>query len=162
MTSRNQDNFHCHCRIMSKSYDGGESFAHSDIYFDEALLDPVVAASLLRYRNTVYFSNPASKLFRINMTVRWSEDNGESWVGSLGVWKGPSGYSCLTTIPGTQANNTFIGMVFEKGVTRYYESIAFVRLRLWNTDRTITSAPWHFFFWNFFQGRTPSINYKIL
>lgn len=146
MTSRNQDNFHCHCRIMSKSYDGGESFAHSDIYFDEALLDPVVAASLLRYRNTVYFSNPASKLFRINMTVRWSEDNGESWVGSLGVWKGPSGYSCLTTIPGTQANNTFIGMVFEKGVTRYYESIAFVRLRLWNTDRTITSAPWHFFF----------------
>lgn len=130
MTSRNQDNFHCHCRIMSKSYDGGESFAHSDIYFDEALLDPVVAASLLRYRNTVYFSNPASKLFRINMTVRWSEDNGESWVGSLGVWKGPSGYSCLTTIPGTQANNTFIGMVFEKGVTRYYESIAFVRLRL--------------------------------
>ena len=161
MTSRNQDNFHCHCRIMSKSYDGGESFAHSDIYFDEALLDPVVAASLLRYRNTVYFSNPASKLFRINMTVRWSEDNGESWVGSLGVWKGPSGYSCLTTIPGTQANNTFIGMVFEKGVTRYYESIAFVRLRLWNTDWTITSAPWLFFFWNFFQGRTPSINYKI-
>ena len=130
MTSRNQDNFHCHCRIMSKSYDGGESFAHSDIYFDEALLDPVVAASLLRYRNTVYFSNPASKLFRINMTVRWSEDNGESWVGSLGVWKGPSGYSCLTTILGTQANNTFIGMVFEKEVTRYYESIAFVRLRL--------------------------------
>lgn len=152
MTSRNQDNFHCHCRIMSKSYDGGESFAHSDIYFDEALLDPVVAASLLRYRNTVYFSNPASKLFRINMTVRWSENNGESWVGSLGVWKGPSGYSCLTTIPGTQANNTFIGMVFEKGVTRYYESIAFVRLRLWNTDRTITSAPWHFFFfWIFFR-----------
>lgn len=151
MTSRNQDNFHCHCRIMSKSYDGGESFAHSDIYFDEALLDPVVAASLLRYRNTVYFSNPASKLFRINMTVRWSEDNGESWVGSLGVWKGPSGYSCLTTIPGTQANNTFIGMVFEKGVTRYYESIAFVRLRLWNTDRTITSAPWHFFFGIFFR-----------
>lgn len=150
MTSRNQDNFHCHCRIMSKSYDGGESFAHSDIYFDEALLDPVVAASLLRYRNTVYFSNPASKLFRINMTVRWSEDNGESWVGSLGVWKGPSGYSCLTTIPGTQANNTFIGMVFEKGVTRYYESIAFVRLRLWNTDWTITSAPWLFFFFLIF------------
>ena len=115
---------------MSKSYDGGESFAHSDIYFDETLVDPVVAASLLRYRNTVYFSNPASKFFRINMTVRWSEDNGESWVGSLGVWKGPSGYSCLTTIPGTQANNTFIGMVFEKGVTRYYESIVFVRLRL--------------------------------
>ena len=136
---------------MSKSYDGGESFAHSDIYFDEALLDPVVAASLLRYRNTVYFSNPASKLFRINMTVRWSEDNGESWVGSLGVWKGPSGYSCLTTIPGTQANNTFIGMVFEKGVTRYYESIAFVRLRLWNTDWTITSAPWLFFFGIFFR-----------
>lgn len=151
MTSRNQDNFHCHCRIMSKSYDGGESFAHSDIYFDEALLDPVVAASLLRYRNTVYFSNPASKLFRINMTVRWSEDNGESWVGSLGVWKGPSGYSCLTTIPGTQANNTFIGMVFEKGVTRYYESIAFVRLRLWTKlIEQLHQHPDIFFFFGIF------------
>lgn len=32
---------------MSKSYDGGESFAHSDIYFDEALLDPVQEHGLL-------------------------------------------------------------------------------------------------------------------
>ena len=116
---------------MSKSYDGAESFAHSDIYFDETLIDPVVAASLLRYRNTVYFSNPASKLSRVNMTVRWSGDSaGASWVGSLGVWRGPSGYSCLTTVPGTLANDTFIGLVFEKGDSRYYESIVFVRLRV--------------------------------
>jgi len=130
MTSRNQQNFHCHCRIMSKSDDGAESFAHSDIYFDKTLVDPVVAASLLRYRNTVYFSNPASKLLRINMTVRWSDDNGSSWIGSLGVWKGPSGYSCLTNVPGKLANDTFIGLVFEKGNIRYYESIVFVRLRM--------------------------------
>lgn len=130
MTSRNQQNFHCHCRIMSKSYDGAESFAHSDIYFDETLIDPVVAASLLRYRNTVYFSNPASKLLRINMTVRWSGEDGTPWIGSVRVWKGPSGYSCLTNVPGRLANDTFIGLVFEKGNIHYYESIVFVRLRV--------------------------------
>ena len=72
MTSRNQGNFHCHCRIMSKSYDGAESFAHADIYVDETLEGPVVAASLLGLRTTVYFSNPANKMFRVNMTLRWS------------------------------------------------------------------------------------------
>ena len=115
---------------MSKSYDGAESFAHSDIYFDETLLDPVVAASLLRYRNTVYFSNPANKLLRVNMTLRWSADDGTSWMGSVAVWKGPSGYSCLAAVPSMQANETFIGLVFEKGHIRYYESIVFVRFRL--------------------------------
>lgn len=115
---------------MSKSYDGAETFAHSDIYFDETLIDPVVAASLLRYRNTVYFSNPANKLLRANMTLRWSGDSGASWMGAMNVWRGPSGYSCLTTVPGIQANESFIGLVFEKGNLRYYESIVFVRFRL--------------------------------
>ena len=119
MTSRNQQNFHCHCRIMSKSYDGAETFAHSDIYFDGTLIDPVVAASLLRYRNTVYFFNPANKLLRVNMTLRWSGDSGASWMGAVNVWRGPSGYSCLTTVPGIQANENFIGLVFEKGNLRY-------------------------------------------
>ena len=130
MTSRNQGNFHCHCRIMSKSYDSAESFAHADIYVDETLEDPVVAASLLGLRTMVYFSNPANKIFRVNMTLRWSKDNGASWNGALTVWKGASGYSCLAIVPGMQANETFIGMVFEKGHLRYYESIVFVRFRL--------------------------------
>ncbi|XP_073252945.1 sialidase-1-like isoform X1 [Porites lutea] len=130
MSSRNQGNFHCHCRIMSKSYDGAESFAHADIYVDETLEDPVVAASLLGLRTTVYFSNPANKMFRVNMTLRWSKDNGASWNGALTVWKGASGYSCLAIVPGMQANETFIGLVFEKGHLRYYESIVFVRFRL--------------------------------
>lgn len=117
---------------MSTSYDGGESFAHSDIYFDETLIDPVVAASLLRHRNTLFFSNPASKLLRVNMTIRWGVEDAirPSWIGSVGVWKGPSGYSCLTNVPGKLANDTFIGMVFEKGNILYYESIVFVRLRV--------------------------------
>lgn len=130
MTSRNQQNYHCHCRIMSKSYDGAETFAHSNIYFDETLIDPVVAASLLGYKRMVYFSNPANKLLRVNMTLHWSGDNGASWMGAVQVWKGPSGYSCLTAVPGTQSNETPIALVFEKGFMHYYESIVFVRFRL--------------------------------
>lgn len=115
---------------MSKSYDGAETFAQSKIYFDETLIDPVVAASLLGYKSMVYFSNPANKLLRVNMTLRWSGDNGASWMGAVPVWKGPSGYSCLTAVPGTQSNETPIALVFEKGYMHYYENIVFVRFRL--------------------------------
>ena len=131
MTSRNQQHYHCRCRIMSKSYDGAESFAHSDIYFDETLVDPTIAASLLFDQDMVFFSNPANQLLRINMTVRWSVDNGTTWEGALPIWKGPSGYSCLTTVPsGSQGNGTFIGLVFEKGSVVYYESIVFVKIQV--------------------------------
>ena len=130
MTSRNQGNYHCHCRIMSKSYDGGESFPHSAVYFDETLIDPKVAAGLVRYGDTVYFSNPANKLLRVNMTVRWSRDSANSWNGSLSVWKGASGYSCLATVPSNKTSSTFIGLVLEKGYISYYETIAFVRIRV--------------------------------
>ena len=130
MTSRNQDNYRCHCRIMARSFDGAETFAHSDIYVDETLIDPVVAASLLSYKYTVYFSNPANRLLRVNMTFRWSDEGAATWKGSVNVWKGPSGYSCLTTVPSKPANETFIGLVFEKGYVRYYESIVFVRFKV--------------------------------
>ena len=115
---------------MSKSYDGAEPFAHADIYVDETLEDPVVAASLLGLRTMVYFSNPANKMFRVNMTLRWSKDNSSSWNGALTVWKEASGNSCLAIVRDMHGNETFIGIMFEKGHLRFYESIVFVRFRL--------------------------------
>jgi sialidase-1 len=115
---------------MARSYDGCETFSHSDIYFDKTLIDPTVAASLLNYKSVIYFSNPANQIARINMTVRWSGDQGETWKGALNIWKGASGYSCLTAIPTTQTNKTFVGLMFEKGLLASYESIAFVRIQV--------------------------------
>lgn len=130
LTARNELREECHCRIMAKSYDACETFPQSDIYFDKTLIDPTVAAGLLYYKSVLYFSNPANQIARMNMTVRWSGDQGETWKGALNIWKAASGYSCLTSIPSTQMNKTFVGLIFEKGVLVSYESIAFVRIEV--------------------------------
>ena len=116
---------------MARSYDGAESFAHSDVYYDETLVDPICAAGLLNYKNVVFFSNPANQMLRVNMTVCWSLDSAETWRGALPVWKGASGYSCLTAVPTSAANESYIGLVFEKGSLRYDESIVFVKIQFW-------------------------------
>ena len=118
---------------MAESYDGAETFPHSDVYYDETLVDPTCAASLLSYRHVVFFSNPANEINRINMTLRWSlkDEVRRKWDGSLQIWKGASGYSCLTAVPETSAGNeSFIGLTFERGVVRYYESIVFVKIQV--------------------------------
>ncbi|XP_032234363.1 sialidase-1 [Nematostella vectensis] len=130
LSARNQQHEECRCRMMAKSYDGCETFAHSDIYYDHTLIDPTVAASLLNWKYTVYFSNPASRTLRVNMTVRVSGDMGETWKGLRPIWQGPSGYSCLSGIPTSQGNDSYIGLAFEKGLISPYESITFVKLRV--------------------------------
>ena len=40
---------------------------------------------LLSEESYLIFSNPANTEERVNMTVRWSKDNGASWDGSYQV-----------------------------------------------------------------------------
>ena len=116
---------------MARSYDGAESFAHSDVYYDETLVDPTCAASLLSYKYVIFFSNPANEMSRINMTLRWSTNRGSNWDGAIQIWKKASGYSCLTAVPQASTSNaSIIGLVFEKGESLYYESIAFVKIQV--------------------------------
>ena len=47
-------------------------------------------------RSALYFSNPASADARVNLTVRRSDDGGETWAAALTIQKGESaGYSSL-------------------------------------------------------------------
>lgn len=67
------------------------------------------------------FSNPASTK-RENMAVRLSLDEGRSWSAPKTLHAGPAAYSCLTTLrDGTAA------CLYENGVKRPYEKIAFAR-----------------------------------
>src|SRR5690554_6596658 len=90
-------------RTHAWSSDGGETWtAPQDA---EDLLEPVCQASLIRHswpdgeqRSTVLFANPASTK-RENMTVKLSEDEGQSWLVSKMLYEGPSAYSSLTVLP---------------------------------------------------------------
>src|SRR5262245_49831864 len=120
-------------RAIATSRDGGLTWSKATL--DDALIEPVCQASLLRYavpgKTRLLFANPASTK-REKMTVRLSEDDGKTWPVARQLFDGPSAYSCLTTLPdGT------IGCLYERGEKSPYETIAFARFSLaWLTGRT--------------------------
>lgn len=108
-------------RAVSLSRDRGLTW--SPPRSDEALVEPVCQASLIRVGKSkpawLLFSNPASTR-RVNMTVRLSRDEGNSWSVSKTIHEGPSAYSNLVELKGGM-----IGLLYERGDNGPYERITF-------------------------------------
>lgn len=109
-------------RAVAKSLNGGATW--SSLRLDPHLPEPVCQGSLFRYSwpengrpGCVLFANPASKK-RVNMTLRASHDDCESWTLSVVLFPGHSAYSCLTKLP-----DGSIGCLFECGEKGPYEKI---------------------------------------
>jgi sialidase-1 len=109
-------------RKVAISADGGETF--SKPVEDEALIEPVCQASILRLpgdKGGILFSNPASTK-REKLTVKLSRDEGKTWAENLVLHPGPAAYSCLTVLP-----NGEVGCLYERGTKSAYEEIVFAR-----------------------------------
>ena len=119
-------------RGIAVSLDGGHSF--SEVWFDQELPEPTCQASFLRYTrsdsekiNRLLFSNPAHISSRINMTVKLSYDEGDTWPVAKQIYAGSGAYSCLTILP-----DWSIGCLYEKD---NYTRITLARFSLqWLTD----------------------------
>lgn len=115
-------------RLASISTDGGITW--SAAYDEKTLTDPVCQGSLLsgmvNGNHRLFFSNPAATT-RTNMTIRMSSDNGKTWDKKNVVFEGPSGYSDLVLLSDTKA-----GLLFEGGLSRYFNGIAFRTVLLSN------------------------------
>ena len=112
-------------RQVAISEDGGITW--KDHWFDPVLIEPICQAAIQRFRwpqdsegSVILFSNPASQEGRVNMTVRASFDEGQSWPISRELHAGPSAYSDLAVLP-----NGEIACFFESGENQAYESILF-------------------------------------
>jgi sialidase-1 len=121
------------CRYLAFSSDAGESW-HQELN-EEALPDPGCQASLVRYplsgttgESLLLFSNPPHPgpfEARTDLTVRLSEDEGQSWPVARCVHQGPGAYSCLAPLP-----DGSIGLLYETGSAHPYEKISFARFNL--------------------------------
>jgi sialidase-1 len=99
------------------------------------LIDPGCNGSIIRYtsvreghdKNRLLFANAKSKKHRVNLTVRISYDEGQSWTEGKTIYPGGSAYSSLTVLENGQ-----IGLFFEKD---FYTENTFISFSLdWLTD----------------------------
>ncbi|XP_074542157.1 sialidase-1 [Halichoeres trimaculatus] len=129
---RNQNNYHCKCRLVVRSTDGGMSLPVEGLYFDYTLVDPAVAAGALQKDGVIYFTNPANEQHRINLTLRWSVTDGKTWEEkAVQIWAGPSGYSCITSLnSGSAEDRKYIYVIYEKGHKDYIETVSFAKIHL--------------------------------
>ena len=119
-------------RQIAQSKNGGETW-HSQ-KFDEELIEPICQASLLHgswndsgLREFLAFSNPSDSVNRINMSIKFSFDEGNSWPVSRIIHKGASAYSDLNMI-----SDNIIACLFESGKDNPYEEITFVSFPIHN------------------------------
>ncbi len=113
-------------RQTARSSDGGLSWAEQQ--HAAALIEPICQAAIERYcwpsaesAGIVLFSNPASTSTRTRMTLRRSYDDAATWDQGKLIYAGPSAYSDLERLPDGR-----IALLFEKGVSSAYESIAYL------------------------------------
>jgi sialidase-1 len=105
-------------RAVTRAHMEGDDLRFSETRLDPALTDPAVQASLLRYdwaagangRGRILFANPAHPHARINLTVRLSEDEGQTWPVARVIDPGPSAYSDLVVQSDGQ-----VGVLYERG-----------------------------------------------
>lgn len=129
LNMRNYDNSK-KCRQVAVSEDGGMTWR--DQHLDETLVEPRCQAAIERYswpgstnRSVILFSNPAHASKRVNMTLRASFDEGQTWPVSRVLHAGPSAYSDLAVMA-----NGEIASFYEAGSTNAYEAIVFRSLTL--------------------------------
>jgi len=117
-------------RQVTVSDDGGQSWR--DQRFEEALIEPICQGAIRRCRwpgqnapGVILFSNPASLTNRVNLTVRASFNDAQTWPIARVLHAGPSAYSDLAVLANGQ-----IACLFEAGTTNANESIVLSRLTL--------------------------------
>lgn len=124
LNMRNYNREESKTRSYAISRDGGISWG--EMMYASELIEPICQGSILNYskngklRDQLLFSNPASIDKRENMTVRLSNDNGQSWRLFQLVYPSHCAYSDLVIF-----NKKKIGLLYEYGEKRPYEKIGF-------------------------------------
>lgn len=120
-------------RMKALSFDGGQSY--TDYGIDNSIPTPVtphwtgIVAGIERLylspdsrSGSLVYSGPCDPTVRMNMTMRVSLDEGETWPIVKTLDPGLSGYSDLVRLPA----NAGVGIIYENGETTFSDRISFV------------------------------------
>lgn len=130
MNSRNQAG-ETKARIISISSDGGSTW--DTTYFDHTLIDPVNQGSLLTIgkkngSNVLAFCNAAHKTRRDLLTLRISNDDGQTWEKKFLVDKSGGDKADFTAYSDiVKLNSTSIGVLYERDG---YKQIVFTVIQI--------------------------------
>jgi sialidase-1 len=115
-------------RVTATSTDGGLTWSQPEP--ERQLYDPTCQASTLVLPSKdgkcrVLFCNPAGRQDRTQLTVRLSEDGGQTWPIARVVDSGPAAYSDLAV-----ADDGTLLAVYETGEKRPYKKVGMARFNL--------------------------------
>lgn len=138
---------HAHRRIVTVSPNGATDW--SQPRFDDALLEPICMASLARVsdertggRNCIAFANPdnlargdgnaapGKSRDRVNVSIKLSYDEGQTWPHSRLLEDGRSGYSDLAVLP----DGTILCFYERRSVDGSNYQIGLLTVARFNTD----------------------------
>jgi sialidase-1 len=116
-------------RAVSTTSDMGKTWV-THATSNSALPEPNCQASLIAadlnisgtVKNVLFFSNPADRTKRADMTIKASLDKGTTWPEQYQILLNEDegyGYSCLTMI-----NNEYVGILYEGVKDLYFQKIA--------------------------------------
>jgi sialidase-1 len=119
-------------KFVQTSYSGDFGLNSTPSQYNTQLVSPICQSSIIQCTNAknasfngLYWAGPYNSDSRINLTIRFSVDNGVSWSNSMVVFEGKAGYSDLVLLP-----DDVIGVLFERGREVYREKITFCTIPL--------------------------------
>ena len=126
---RNRQNYELsdayHGRSVAVTNDFGKTWIEHNTS-RTALVEPNCMASIISYTDNkgkkfLFFSNPADAKSRVNITIKASDDDGNTWdkYKSIKLYAdGNFGYSCMSLI-----DNKYIGILYEGVGDLYFQKI---------------------------------------
>ncbi|XP_066294327.1 sialidase-1-like isoform X1 [Branchiostoma lanceolatum] len=133
---RNQMVYRCNCKMIMRSFDGGETLPRKYMLLDRALVEPRITSGVWYHNGTMFYTGPKTKTKRSKLFIRWSQDYGRTWTPGTEIWGDLAGYSTLTMLP---QDDTHIYMLYERGTKEYFDEIAVTKMKIsTTTDRSAT------------------------
>ncbi|XP_035684464.1 sialidase-1-like [Branchiostoma floridae] len=133
---RNQHQYKCHCKMIMRSFDGGETLPRDHMFLDMALVEPRITSGVWYHNGVLFYSGPNRPLAREDLYLRWSHNHGHTWTKGLRIWDDLAGYSVITMVPN---DHEHLYMIYERGTVKYFDEIALVKLKFSVTIKNDTS-----------------------